>query len=359
MTLPDKHRRVPYRQAAEVPKEEVPRRPVERYVVSRYGVYPAIAIVLASIALVAFLTWGAYGRVRIACTRTAAGATPRCQASESGLGSTAIEPFDLSPSSLKVIERSSDDGTHHAIATPSRELHRGVDQAFAEATVARAQRFVATPNELTFEAEHAHTGTATAFAACGVLFVAIIVLIMRRAHVDIDRDAGVVRVGKAQVHRLIEIETADVESIDDSAFYNLHVVMKDGTRRFVADGRERECNALAAALKRAVADLKPKKAKRAPEPEPDREESWKRAERALRDELVRFVALDPRGVTRDTDLERVEARCRFGDVEVRASMDAHDPDGITVSRDVSTELDVLEVHLDEDAKPKEGSSSPR
>lgn len=339
-----------YRQAAEPPKTEP--RPIERLSVSRYGTWPAIALVFGSIVLGFFIGWTVHGSAHIVCTRASAGDTPRCTATQkAGFGTADLEPFDLNESSLSVGEREWDDSMHVIVKTPEGELRGGVDKTFAEATVAGAKRFVATPNELRWEASTRNTWTMVLSGAGALAFVICILLIVKRTWVTIDHDAGVVRVGKHREHRLIEISSAKVEEIDDSAFHKVLLSKKDGTTISIADGRKGECDALASALRRAVADLSPKRREEDEnppphEPAPSDEAKWDRAET-----LLRTLPLDGCALTRNTEDRRLEARGTRRELPVLVEIDPIHPNGVEIEVQSNSKLDLLDVSYRKDEKP--------
>jgi hypothetical protein len=352
---------MPYRQAAKAPAEEKKATtPLERFVVSRYGIYPAIAIVLASIAIAAFIAYSLYGRTRLVCTRDAPGATPRCTAEQLGFGANVIAPFDLRPhTKLTVVERSSDDGTYIAIATPNGNLYKGVDRPFAESTIAGAEKFAETPNDMRFEAQRSSTGGSTGAALGGLAFVLVMLLIVKRTHFAIDRDAGVLRIGPQRAHPLADIRAAKVEDIDDSAFYRLIVVAKDGGRVYAAEGRESECKAAAKAINRALAE-KHKSTRTMPEELKDVVEDEKEDERReLSDdekwqEMERFLGslpIDALKIVKNKKERRIEARGTKRGLPIRVVYDPISPSGTEIEVKAKGKLGFLDLEHDREAKP--------
>jgi hypothetical protein len=250
---------MPYREPAETPKD--PPRPLVRFAVSRYGVLPAIAIVLASIALSVFIGWVELASVRLVCTRASAGATPRCNVTQKGAGGPDIRPFELRDgTSLEIVERRWDDEVHVVITTPNNgEISATVDRPFAEATLEGAKRFLASPDALRWEVERSNRRKLVPVAIGGFLFVVVMLFVVKRTPVVIDRDARTLRVGRWRKHSLDEISSANVEEIDDSAFYSLVLVKKDDKRVAIAHGRKSEVDAAATAIGGALAELRSRK----------------------------------------------------------------------------------------------------
>lgn len=356
---------MPYRQAGEVAKPDA--RPAERFVVSRYGMYPAIAIVVSSVALAAFMAFVFYGRTQLVCTRAAAGATPRCVAQHTGLGASSIAPFDLHPNTLTAVEHESDDSTVHGIETPSGELQKGVDKAFAETTVSRARKFAETPNEMRFEASRTSVTATVLTALGGLAFVLMMLFIVKRTHLVIDHDAGLLRVDKLRSHALSEMKAAKVESIDDSAFYKLIVITKDGGSTYIAEGRESECKAAAKAINRVLAAAH-RSTRSMPDELKDEVEDEKRdAERELTDDekwqkMETFLAalpIDGVKVVRNKKDRRIEARGTKRGFPIRVVYDPLSPSGTEIELKAKGQLGFLDLEYDRDAKPEdEGPVDP-
>jgi hypothetical protein len=350
-----------YRQPADMPTE--PKKaaaPPERLVVSRYGIFPAIAIVLVSLAAAAFIAWGVYGRTRLVCTRDAAGALPRCTAEQEGLGANAVAPFDLRPSALAVEEYSSDDSTNHGIRTPSGLLTKGVTKDFAESTVAGAKKFAETPNDMRFEATRASTGASTGTGLGGLAFVVIILFIVKRTHLVIDRGAGVLRVGNTP-HSLADVSAAKVEDIDDSAFYKLMLVTKGSGAMPIAEGRESECRAAAKAINRALAE-KHASTRSMPEELKDVVEDEKQDElRELTDEekwqkMETFLAslpIDGVKVVRKKKDGRIEARGTKRGLPIRVIYDPISPSCTEIEVKAKGQLGFLDLEHDPEAKSED------
>lgn len=356
---------MPYREAAEVPPKET--LPPERFVISRYGLYPAIAIVIASLALAAFVAFAFYGRTHLVCVRSAAGAIPRCTAEHAGLGADAVAPFDLRPNTLKTEVHESDDSTTYVIVTPNGKLHKGVDKDFAEKTVARANTFAESPNEMRFEADRANTVVTMMIGFGGVLFVVVMLLIVKRTHLVLDRESGVLRAGEALSYSLSEVKAAKVESIDDSSFYKLILLSKSGSSWFVAEGRESECNAVAKAVNRALAaghrstrsmpdELKEEvlEEKRAAERDLTDDEKWQQMETFLRS-----LPIDGVKIVKNKKDRRIEARGTKRGLPIRVFYDPVSPGGTEIEVKAKGQLGFLDIDYDPDAKPDdEGPADP-
>jgi hypothetical protein len=334
---------MPYRQAPQPPKKEP--RPVERLVVSRYGIYPAIALVVGSIAFISFLVYSSYEGTQLVCTRAAAGATPVCQATEIGTGPKSFDSFELAYETLSLGNHDGDAVVH----TPTGDLARGVDLAFAQSTIGRARKFVATPGELRFEARQTTSGSSLFFALGGIVFVSFLLLLVRRKVLEVDRDAGVVRVGKGDgEYALSEVVEAKVEEIDDSEFKKLVLVKKDESTVVIADGREEECTVAANAINRASREL----ARERGEEDADEvdaeltvEEKWQQAEG-----LLRTLPLDGAEIARDDDERRAEARGKRRGFEVRAVVDPIHPSGIEIDVVANSRADIIDIHYDATAR---------
>lgn len=346
---------MPYRQPAEAPKAAP--RPVERLSVSRYGLAAGIAIVVAAVALASVFASWFYASTALVCTRASAGAAARCVPSQRlGLTSTDMKPFELRESSVSIAEREWDDSMHVVIATPSGELRGGVDRPFAEATTAGARRFAGDPNALRWEASVRNTGTMAIVIAGALVFVVAIVLIVTPTKIAVDRDAGVVRVGRRREFRLIEIDDARVEDIDDSAFHKVVLVLKDTARRTIAVGRKRECSAVASSVRSAARELAPKERTedREEKTEPSDEEKWQRAEA-----MLRALPLEGNTVVRDTESRDVEARGTRRGFSVRVWIDPMSSETVEIEVAAQSNIAMVEAQYDRRAKPDDAKNPKR
>lgn len=248
----------PYREAGEVPKEESngPARPDVQLTVGRYPRFALVLIVIGGALLTAFLAWVSYAGVRVSCDRSEAGARPRCTGTQLGPYSKIVGPFDLYDGSLAAEERGSFDDAHTVLKTPGGDLEATVDDAFARETVAGADRYLATPSQIHFEAKRTRSSEAIGMGIGGLFFTLFLLFALRRTRLVVDRNAGVVR---TQIGRTISfdgIAVATKEEIDDSAFFSLVLVSRDDSesKTIIAQGRAVEVDAAAAAINAALAE---------------------------------------------------------------------------------------------------------
>jgi hypothetical protein len=257
-----------YRTAGERPEqeqEEAPkpaRMPVCVVTVVRYG---AAWMLLLVVLVVGSFCGGVAisGSIAVRCARSAPGAVAQCDVRERDGFTSTTSSFALREGTLKTktIMRSDDDEV--ILDVPNNLPGRSYGASWTTAAAQGADSFRLESDRMTWSTEASSLGGAAMGFGIGLLFLAFTLFIPLRTVVRLDGHTREITIatrallggGQPLTRSLDGVEKASVESIDDSDFMSLCLVLDDKPSR-IATGGDRSCNEAARAINAFLAELR-------------------------------------------------------------------------------------------------------